>query len=259
MADNSPPRPETTDWREQLPDDLKQSQSITKFKTIPDLAKSYLEIEKMMGSRVGLPKDDSPAEEWNGFYKSWGRPDKFDAYKIPDLPKELNIPDEFGKSLREMAHTIGLNQKQFEKLINWGAQQSMTALQAQQATNSERAGKLKKEWGFKYENNYNKAMRALAYLVGYKSDHPFLQYLETTSMGNDPEFLQMLFDLHERLGEDSFEDTKVTQEALAGDEAKKKINEIRADPKHPYFNENDPRHADAVKEMTQLYETAYPS
>ena len=42
------------------------------------------------------------------------------------------------------------------------------------------------------------------------------------------------------------------------EDAKKKINEIRGDSKHPYNLENHPSHNDAVKEMTRLYSTAYP-
>lgn len=254
MADE----PITKDWREILPENVKFSDSLGKFKDIPSLATSYLELERKLGSRIGLPNESSKPEEWATYFKHWGRPETDSGYEYPELPKELFIDDGFKQSLNRMAHDLGLNKGQFKKLVEWGAGRSMEALQQQAQESEKTKGILQKEWGFRYKDNYEKSMRALGFLVGYKADHPFLKYLESSAVGDDPNFLKMLFDLHERLGEDAFEDTKATtQTQLQKSDAIRKINEIRSDDKHPYFNEYDARHKDAVIEMNKLYEIAY--
>lgn len=251
--------PEENDWRESLPFELKTSDSLSKFKDVGSLAKSYTELEKMMGSRVSIPNEKSKEDEWNGFYKSWGRPEKHDEYKFPDkLPEGLSIDDEFGGSVKMLGHKLGLNQSQFNKLIEWGVEQSQGALSAQQKAAETSQKALKDEWGFRYKDNIEKAHQTLAALVGYKDDHPFIKYLETSAMGDSPEFLRFLYELNDRFGEDKLLDSDKSKAELAQGDAKKRINEIRADQKHPYWNEQDPRHMDAVKEMNSLYAKAYP-
>lgn len=257
MSDDNPNNP-PQDWRLSLPTPLQNSETLGKFKDVGSLASSYVELEKRMGSSVSIPKDTDKEDVWNGFYSKWGRPEKHDAYAFPEIPKELKIDDNFGGSVKALAHKMGLNQRQFNELVNWGVEQSQGILTEQQKTAETNEKALKAEWGFGYSNKIEKAHKALAMLVGFKEDHPFLKYLETSAMGDSPEFLKFLLEVHDRFGEDGFVDSRTaTQETERGD-AQKKINEIRADAKHPYWNESDPRHADALKEMDKLYQIVYP-
>lgn len=238
------------DW---LPEDLRFNDSLSKFKDAGSVARSYLEIEKKFGSTVNLPKDDSKPEEWDKFYKNWGRPEKFDGYKFPEIPKDLSINDEFGGVVKNLGHKLGLNQRQFDQLVMWGVEQSQGMLSEQGKASEASEKELKSEWGFRYNDNIEKAHKSLAMLVGFKEDHPFIKYLENNKMGDAPEFLKFLLDVGERFSEDKFIDSKASTVASEKSDAQKQINIIRADAKHPYWSENDPRHSDAVKEMDKLY------
>lgn len=245
------------DWRQSLPEELRFNDGLSKFKDVGSVAKSYLELEKKLGSAVSIPKDTDKEDEWNNFYGKWGRPGKPEEYEFPKLPEQLKIDDQFGGSVKSLAHKMGLNKRQFQQLVEWGSEQSLAMMNEQNKARETNQGKLKNEWGFTYNDKLEKAHKTLAMLVGFKEDHPFIKYLENSSMGDDPEFLKFLYDVGTRLGEDTFVDSKTKTDVVEKDQAKQKINEIRADQKHPYWNEQDPRHGDAVREMDRLYKQVY--
>lgn len=250
MEDNS-----QSDWRETFPDELKLHPSILKFKDPISLGKSYIELEKRMGSRVEMPDfEKAKPEELETFYTKWGRPEKPDAYEYPKLPEGMNIDDGFGNSVKSLAHKLGLNKNQFNQLTQWGIEQSQGMYIEQQKENEKSQSALKAEWGFRYNDNLEKSHKALAMMTGYNDKHPFLKYLETSGMGNNPEFLKFLHEFGEKFSEDKFIDPSIQKTEMNKENAKKRINEIKADTKHPYWNEQDARHTDAVKEMNKLYE-----
>jgi len=46
---------------------------------------------------------------------------------------------------------------------------------------------------------------------------------------------------------------------VAEDSARGKIAHVQSDLKHPYHDRSHPAHRDAVAEVTDLYDVAYPS
>ncbi|MGX6959871.1 MAG: hypothetical protein ACIPMY_01160 [Rickettsia endosymbiont of Pentastiridius leporinus] len=69
MADNN------NSWLSSLSDELKNSESLKKFKDISSLANSYIGLEKSLNSRVAVPKNDASNEEWHKFYSRLGLPE----------------------------------------------------------------------------------------------------------------------------------------------------------------------------------------
>jgi len=251
MADNN------GDWRASLPPELQANESLTRFKDVGGLVKSYIDMEKFVSSTGRVPKDDSDTESWNSYYKHWGRPEK-PEYKLPDLPKEYQLDDAFKGNIQKFAHDMGLNQKQFNQMINWGLQQSQGIFESQQKLRASELNDLKSEWGFRYDTNRDRAHKTVAMLVNYQRDHPFVKWLESTGNDDNPTVLRFFHDLSNRLGEDNFVDEQSRKEAGDRDTAAKRIREIMADTTGPYFKEGDIRHKDAVEEMARLYALAYP-
>ncbi len=227
---------------------------VKRFKSPDDLVRSFVSLEDKQASTGRVPKEDSPKEDWDSFRKHWGVPEKAEAYTIPDdVPKEIKetFNPEFTSSLNTLAHTIGLNQKQYAELTKWGANQALAMTQAQVETRKANEATLKKDWGSDFESRCNLASATIKNLCGSAS-HPFVQFLEETKMGDDPRFVKFFYDLGKELGED---------EILAGDkgseskveDAKTKIGEIRADKAHAFNNPKHPNHKAAVAEMEGLY------
>ena len=247
------------DWRQQVPEDLRLNPSVLKFKDVGSLAKSYVELESMLGKRVELPDlDKAKPEEVDALYERLGRPKKFEEYDFGKLPEGMAVDETFGNAVKSISHKMGLNKKQFEMLKNWGIEQSQGMLIEQTKEKETSQNVLRAEWGFRYNDNVEKAHKALAMLVNFNDKHPFLQQLERSGMGDNPEFLKLLLEINERFGEDKLINSNIQKEQLDKDNARKKVLEIRADKKHPYWNENDPRHMDAVKEYNDLYSIMYP-
>jgi len=249
---------ENGNWRSSLPAEYQTDERLGRFKDLGGFVKSYIDMEKFVSSTGRVPREDSDTESWNSYYKHWGRPEKPDDYKVPDLPKEYQLDNEFKGNIVKFAYDLGLNQKQFNQMINWGLNQSQGIFEQQQKTRDGELNNLRTEWGYRYDSNRDRAHKTIAMLTEYKRDHPFVQWLESTGNADNPTVLRFFHELSNRLGEDNFVDEQTKRETNDRDEAGRKIREIMADRKHPYWVEEDPRHRDAVEEMGRLYTVAYP-
>jgi hypothetical protein len=245
------------DWQRKVFSDNFNTQNydrVKRFKNPEEMATSYVALENKLNSTGRMPKDDSSAEDWETFHKSWGRPDKAEGYTIPEtIAKEVKetFNPEFTSSLNGLAHKLGLNQKQYAGLVEWGSQQAGTQMQA--AATQKEAGftELKKEWGSDYTARTNLAAATIKSLCG-TADHPFVRYLDETKMGDDPRFIKFFYDLGKEMGEDEILSGKEDQDVKVED-AKTKIGEIRADKAHPFNNPKHPNHKKAVEEVAGLY------
>ena len=51
------------DWRSSLPDDLKNDATLQNFKDVESLAKTVVHQQKVLGSRIPIPKTDEEKTE----------------------------------------------------------------------------------------------------------------------------------------------------------------------------------------------------
>lgn len=250
------------DWRSSLPEDLRASPSLQKFKNAGDLAKSYTELEKMPVIR--LPKADAKPEEYDALYAKLGRPESADKYefKRPAVAEGLKYDEELETAFKGMAFKSGLQPRQAQALLD-----SYNALQSERATKSstEMAAGLetiKKEWGADYDKNVKFASQAVTEFGG----DSLKQFYETTGLGNHPEEIKawtaagkqitaLKAQIAELTAEDKHIDGDTNVDSNSADAIQAKINAIRNDPKHPYRDKNaTPKSRDAaIKEMDGLY------
>ena len=147
-------------WMDALSDEEKAFAGNKAWKTPQHILESYRNLEKHLGAKVRTVPADDDAEGWNKFYNELGRPETPDGYKF-DLPEEYN--PELVKFYQDAAHKHGLTKKQadgflmaymdFENTVReeMAKQQDVKVMAAQQ--------ELKQEWGAKYEENLNLALR----------------------------------------------------------------------------------------------------
>jgi hypothetical protein len=249
---------DNNDWRASLPLDIRTNDSLSRFQDVGSLAKSYLDMERFVSSTGRVPKETDNQDNWNSYYKHWGRPEKSNDYKYPDVPAEYNLNEEFKGQISGMAHELGLNQKQFDKLIKWGVDTSKGIYDRNAMQLNGQTDALKKKWGWSAESNFERARRTIATLSGMKADHPFIQWLESTGNDQNPVVIEFFYDLSKQLGEDQFVDEETRAQQTEAASAQRRINEIMSDLKGPYWNENDPRHNDMVTEVAKLYQTMTP-
>ncbi len=133
------------------------------FKTMPDVARSYRELEKLIGVKdtlLQVPVSDKP-EEWAGVYDRLGRPKDPTGYKI-DLPEGADRT--FADTAAKWFHEAGLSERQAAPLVKqWNAhvEAQTKAAEAAQAEQLAREGEaLKASWGAKFDENLTSARKA---------------------------------------------------------------------------------------------------
>lgn len=225
------------------------------FKGPEDLVRSYFSLNDKMSSTGRLPKSDAPAEEWDTFYKAWGRPDKPEAYTLSK--EELKTAaggDAFLGNVSVMAHKLGLNNTQYEQMVQWGVEQSVAMNKQQKEATEMLKADLRKEWGFAYDDKVGLARRTLAGLTTGPKD-PLITFLDATGLSDHPEIIKLFNKLGDIIGEDNIlKEGQHTVDEITN--AKDKILEIRGDPKHPFNDARHVGHRKAVQDMNALYEIA---
>lgn len=249
-----PPAAATGTWRDSLPEDLKGNASLAQFTDVNNLAKSYVEAQKLVGKKGVFPPDweKSTDEEKTAFFKSIGQPE-FEKFDVK-LPKDQQVNEDFVKKYKELAHKTGLLPTQAQSLMDWyigHEKQTLGALALAKKTASEEAiGGLKKEWGEGYDKNLALAKMAVREVGG----QDFLKYLDDSGEGNNPQVIKMLAKVGKLLGEDKVRGISSGGFGSSPAEIRGEIDKMMSDVKGPYFDPGHPGHKQAVAKMEGLYQ-----
>jgi len=155
---------ENQDWRSSLGDELKNNPTIQNIKDLESAANTLVHQQKMIGSRIPIPKTD---EERAELYTKLGRPETSEKYSfaIPETHSKF-FNEEQVKQFKNVAHQIGLNNDQAKALIDF--QVKSVDFENQRRNSEMTLGKksteeaLHKEWGYDYDNKVRSARRAMS-------------------------------------------------------------------------------------------------
>ena len=243
------------DWKSTLSEDLKNDPTLSNFKDVESLAKTVVHQQKLLGSKIPLPKTD---EERNELYTKLGRPETADKYEVT-IPNDMEhfMPKEDISQFKNVAHKIGLNNEQVNALMEFQVSATKNAMDNQgNVLNQEKEQSteaLKKEWGYEYDKNVRAAQRAL----NVYGDNELQKLLSETSAGNNPAVIKFLATIGKEVTEDMAQNTTNNRLATSPLDAKEEINNVMADSKHAYFDPSHPNHNIAVEKMRQLHEKVY--
>jgi hypothetical protein len=192
----------SVDWKSDLPESLKSSKTLAKFKEKSALAQSYIELEDKLGKSIALPGQDAKPEELEKFYSRIGRPEKKDDYKL-DPTEGFEAPEEYLNSMKSLYHEAGLTQVQantVHKKIALAAASSIAEMEKLQEANMKKSAetlKLKREkadeelhstWGLNYDLRIEQARR---FIINEGGDEAF-NHFETEGYTDDPMFLKIM-------------------------------------------------------------------
>jgi len=242
-------------WRDTLPDDLKESPTLQRFKDVPDLAKSYLEARAALGrNRVELPGPNATQEELDAFYAATGRPDAPDKYELAaQLPE--GVPDDpaFVNWFKDAAYRAGLSSQQAQALFQ-GYMQEMgnryIAVHEQISRETEEVERnLKNMWGQAYPQKLSAANKTFALVFGAVEGGE--EFVKSSGLGRNPIFIAAMANLADKLSDDTLVGAPGAMTgALSPAEARARRDAIMQDP--AYYNESDPKHNALVKEVADL-------
>ena len=242
------------DWRSSLPDELKNDATLQNFKDVESLAKTVVHQQKVLGSRIPIPKTD---EEKSELYTKLGRPESGEAYDftIPETHKSHFNEDQV-KEFRNVAHQIGLNNDQTKALIDFQVKSVDHELQRRSTDLSvakrDTEDLLKKEWGYDYDKQVRNAERAL----NVYGDDEIKQLMESDA-GNNPAVIKMFARLGAEVTEDMAKNTQNNSLATSPLDAQSEIDNIFSDPKDPYHDNMHKDHKNRVEYMRQLHEKRF--
>lgn len=243
-------------WKESLPDEIKQAPFMQNVDSVETLAKNYANAQKIIGAdKMAVPNKNWSNEEWRQAFKKMGLPETKDEYKLVDDPKSLTHVDEkFLNSFQEVAFEKGVLPGQAKELLQWvndyEKSETESYIENTQKSQQEELNALKNEWGEAYETNLSKAKAALKEFASEEDK----EKIKSLGLGNSAFFIKMLSSAGELLSEDKIighstgMDPKYTP-----DMAQKEIDQIMSNKDHPYWNSEHGEHKAAKDHMARLF------
>jgi hypothetical protein len=265
--------PDEPNWRDALPDELKEHKGLTDVKDVGSLAQQFIDAQATMGNSIRIPGPEAGDDAWKAFheklttkvpnliptpdrdneesmnalYKTLGRPEDATGYEHPDGVDASQLKD-----FAELAHKIGLSKGQYGQMIGALAQHTVAQTEAASEAFMTAVRELKQEWGIVYEDNIQLVDSVM------KGTGAPKEMLELAGDGKlPPETTKWLFEIGKQLGteginfnKDEFS-TRVTPV-----EAKARVEEIMSDTKGPYWDGAHPQHAEYVQRVVDLNRAA---
>lgn len=248
-----------------LPDDIKGAPSLQSFKTVDDLAKSYISSQHLIGqNRLPAPADNWTDQQWGELYGKLGRPEKPDGYAMPTdvtLHEGFKIDDAKRVAAFTEFHKLGLTKKQAEGVMRYyiGAMNSVAGEEDARRQTSFANGQaaLKTAYGDKYDAVVQSAKNVLAKI----GSPDFIKYLDETGLANDPEMVGFLFKVSQGISEDRLRSGgQNINPSLDAGQALAEITRLETDEgfQKAYHDRTHPDHESAVQRILMLNGLAYP-
>lgn len=258
----------TQSWRDSLPDDIKSVPTLSKFETIEGLAKSYVNLEKTLGSeKVAIPKDGD-TEGWERFYKAAGAPDAPDAYgfKAPEtVPEGMVYNPELDTQIAGIFHGAKLNPQQAAKvreglleIVGKGATESLDASKQAEAARTlaiEQGNQaLKQEWGAAFDKRGKMAGAAINMFLSPET----IALMDSVGIANNPSVVRDMY----KLGISMAGETKLEGAAQGGEFAagvtKADTEIFRSKHWAALSDRGHPEHNARFQELTRMTNAAFP-
>lgn len=254
LGGDTPPASGVPEWRAALPPELRDAPSITKFNDPVALARSYTELESLIG-RKGLvvPKEGDPPAVHAAYRQALGIPEKPDGYEIKvEGAPEAVWNAETGKVLASWAHELGLTPAQAQGLAERYAKMGGDGVGAQEAERARRieegAAALRSEWGAAFDAKRDYAMRAVREFGG----DALLAELQALGAVSSPAIVKAFAAIGERMGEDRPAGMGTGRSGvMTPAEAKAEQARLMA-PGTPYWDRRHPEHEISVRRWQEL-------
>ena len=254
---------ETTpeNWYDSLPDEYKSNPNVTKYKSQEELLNGHINLTKKIGEK-GLTKPETD-EDWNNAYAFLGKPETIESYKYTpneELPDEIQLDEQMATSFKEVAHEIGLNPNQYEKLMSSYMamnEQGFKARKEQMDAELLASEKeLKDTWGQAFDQNIEMARNMVK---KYDNRGKLTKLLETplngSSLGNNPILLNMLANV----AKSTMEDGGLVGRGAGIPTSEQLEAELGKLRNHTaYFDSNHPEHKQISKQVSNIYKKLYP-
>ena len=238
-------------WTDRLPEDMGDSRTaLGKFKNIGDLGKSYVELQKKLGTAataVFVPGKDATPEQVAAFRTAigaFGSVEDYAKLKPENLPAGVDWNDELAKPLFELAHKHGVPASAVQDYLNLRVQQEGQRAQAIhgeiEKQLKEGDAELRRDWGKEYEPNIQRVIQA-AKLAGIDP---------MTAPGfRDAGTVKAFLRLANKLGDDTWQSGG---EGTDLNSPHAQAKDIMTNPNNPEYELYQNRNPDTVAKVNEL-------
>lgn len=167
-------------WLERLPVELQGNPALTTMPGLEDLAKSYVETKRLVGTKLQPPGLEATPEEITKWRKTLGAPDAVEGYgKIwPDGIPDDFMPADVEAEIKAVAHKNHTTPEALRELAAVYANASKRGLEQVQQKEAEHLDSelaaLRREWGNDFETNIHSA-KTFAATLGLDIQDPIFQ------------------------------------------------------------------------------------
>ncbi len=259
-----------SNWRESLPEDLRDHKSLQHYGTVNDLAKSHVHAQQMIGKdKIVRPGQSATDEEWREVYAKLGMPSTSSEYnfdKNAGLGEGMEVDENLLGWFTDTAHRVGLNNNQAQALLElWNENTAeITNLSEEGARQSQEnsAMELRNEWGNAFDANLNLSKTVLNEFYDGSDTNEFLdqQLTDGSRIGDNPSFIKMMSSIgtfiKSKIGEDSIKGLEGTTVKNPND-LQDELNQLM-DLSGPYGDKRHPEHASYVRKVSEIHEQLYP-
>ena len=196
-------------WRGTLEEELREDKSLMSFKSVGDLAKSFVNTKKMVGANViPVPGDASTEGEWQEYHKAGGRPETVADYnlKAPEgFPEEIAgqvFPEARMQQWQERFFKGGVSKKAADEFIKEFAQDMLAdyqlSEQAKVTQKEELVAGLSTDWGAAYDQKIHLGNMAIE--EGTAGNDEFKARI-VAKVEHDPDLTRLLANLGGKFAE----------------------------------------------------------
>lgn len=236
-------------WKDGLPEDLRNEPSLAGVKNLTTLAKSYVNAQKMVGkNKISIPGENATDDERNAFFTALGRPATANDYKHDkvEIPEGYELDDAQVAAFRETAFNMGLSQEAFEKALAFDLARTKQATEAAVAAQNQEydatMAKLQQQYGDKLPARLAQVDKALT-TFGIKD------IFIAKALTNNYQIFEALANIGARISESRLKDGDVQQNFKT---PQQQIDDIYADTNGAIYNADHPGHDKAVAEVKRL-------
>ena len=185
------------DWKDFIPEDLKDRSEWGNIKEVGDLFKNYINGQQLISKSVRIPDETTSPEDVAKFYTKLGKPASKEDYKFEYTPKENYVynKDSFDFSVfQDIADKANLTAAQYQQMaqayidisnenyLNYNKVLESKAAEELKAAEN----KLKLAWGDNYNQNINNITEKVKKLYPEST----LTRMQNAGLFRDPEFLE---------------------------------------------------------------------
>ena len=168
--------------RSALPEDIKENPTLSRYKSIEDMAQGHIEIRSTLGNSIRIPTEDAgvdavkeftdklvervpnlmykpkfeDAEQTTEFYRTLGRPEDISGYENPE---GTQLEEAVEEEIRAMALEANLSASQYKKFVAGMSTRAEQVTESNTQAKAEDLNVLKDKWGLTMDDRVGSAMR----------------------------------------------------------------------------------------------------